>query len=133
MKHKFRKLFRFELSLTIVAFVILSCSSVTYHFRSNYRESNRLMHDSKNLQTKQFLKTHLKNGDVCILKDTWQVDTVKNLVIGTGIRYDFNRLKKTEGVLFISLDSVAIFETNGKLLNPGDDRIAALCLWLVWM
>ncbi len=75
---------------------------------------------------KPFLKAHLKNGNVCILKDTWKVDTTLNTITGNGIIYDFNRVIVSEGTFSIPVDSVAIFETNTKILNPEAGRVAAL-------
>ena len=114
------------LAFGLVIISIASCA--TYYFRSQYMAANKMMHESKNLETKPFLKAHLRNGDVCILKDSWDIDTIGNVVIGTGIRYDFNRQKIHEGTISISIDSVAIFETNKKLLDTESDRVTALSI-----
>lgn len=108
----------------LVVIAIQSCSS--YYFRSNYKDANSLLHVTDNLQTKPFLKAHLKNGDVYILKDSWKVDTTLNTVSGKGIKYNFNRTNIFEGAITISIDSVAIFETNKKLPAPESNRIVAL-------
>ncbi|MBK6701981.1 MAG: hypothetical protein IPG55_19285 [Saprospiraceae bacterium] len=100
----------------------------TFYFRSNYNDTNKLLHDTKTIVTKPFLKAHLKNGDVCILKDTWQVDTIQNVVSGIGTRYDFSRKQTIDGLMSIPIDSVSIFETNKKILNPEAGRIAALSI-----
>ncbi len=110
----------------IVIFGIQSCAK--YYFRSNYKDVNSLIHATNNLPDKPYLKAHLKNGDVCILKDSWKLDTLLNTVNGFGLRYDFNRVKVYEGILTILIDSVAIFETNKKLQNPELGRIAALTI-----
>lgn len=110
----------------IVIIGIQSC--VTYYFRSNYKDTNSLIHGTKNLQTKPFLKAHLKSGDVCILKDSWEIDTTLNIVSGNGTQYDFNRRQTFQGSINIPIDSVAIFETNVKILNPEAGRITALSL-----
>ena len=126
MKDKLTKLIWFATAIIIVALIMQACNA--YYFRSNYTDANKLLHETNNLQTKPFLKAHLKNGDVFILYDSWQVDTVKNCVMGNGVRYDFNRQKKFEGNLSIVADSVAIYETNTKLVNTEAGRIAILGL-----
>jgi hypothetical protein len=120
-----------KLAYGIAAFIIgivalQGCK--TYYYRSNYQNANQLIHDSKNLQVKPFLKAHLQNGDVIILSGTWQVDTIQNLVSGTGTRYNYNRRKTYEGTMSIPIDSVAIFETNTKMVRPEEGRIAALSI-----
>jgi len=50
------------------------------------------------------------------------------LVIGNGSRYDFNRNESYSGDMIIPIDSVLIFETNKKILNPEDGRIATLAI-----
>ena len=83
-----KKIIFFTLTVVIVIIGIQSCA--THYFRSNYKDTNSLIHGTKNLQTKTFLKAHLKNGDVCILKDSWEIDTTLNIVSGNGAQYDFN-------------------------------------------
>lgn len=126
MKEKLTILIRPAAAIIIVALITQACE--TYHFRSNYTSANKLLHETKNLETKPFLKAHLKNGDVFILYDKWQVDTIKNCVTGNGVRYDFNRQKKFEGNLSIVCDSVAIYETNTKIEGAEAGRIAILSL-----
>jgi hypothetical protein len=114
--------------VTIAVSIIVIQSCATYNFRSNYRDANSLVHETEILMTKPFLKAHLKNGDVCILRDTWEVDETLNTVTGNGIKYDFNRRKVFEGTFSIPLDSVAIFETNTKITGPESGRLAALSI-----
>ena len=102
------------------------CSS--YYFRTDYKDANSLIHSTANLQSKLFLKAHLKNGGIFIFRDTWNADVIGNRVTGNGIQYDFNRNVIHEGPVSISLDSVAIFETNSKIKEPEQMRVAALCL-----
>jgi len=116
----------FLVLLTIAMLTMQTCKN--YYFRSNYEEANSLLHKTENLETKPFLKAHLKNGDICILKDSWKIDTLKNIVSGNGVRYDFNRNKSYEGKVLIPIDSVAIFETNKKLGNTETERVAALSI-----
>jgi len=115
------------ISLLCLALVMITCAR-QYGFRRNYSTANALLHDDQNLATKPFLKAHLKNGDICILRDTWNVDTVYQFLVGDGDRYDFNRNNIQKGRLTIDIDSVAIFETNQKLVGPENDRITALSI-----
>jgi hypothetical protein len=121
-----KKIIFYTLIVVIVIIGIPSCA--TYYFRSNYKDTNSLIHGTKDLQAKPFLKAHLKNGDVCILKDSWKIDTTLNIVSGNGIQYDFNRKQTFRNSINIPIDSVAIFETNVKILNPEAGRITALSL-----
>lgn len=124
MKNK--KLTFFIGTLLLIILAIQACK--TYYFRSNYKDVNSLIHETKNMQTKPYLKAHLKNGDVCILSDSWKVDTTLSVVSGNGTKYDFNRKPIFQGAINIPIDSVAIFETNKKIQNPEAGRIAALSI-----
>lgn len=112
--------------VTVVAIAIVSLlvfqQCKTYYFRENYETANELIHKTNNLKEKLFLKAHLKNGDICIMKDTWQVDTLQNKLTGAGTRYDFNRQKVFEGNISIPFDSIVIYETNKKLRNTENGR-----------
>lgn len=114
----------FFLGIAVLIFGVLACQ--TYFFRANYKEVNGLLHESDSLKIKPFLKAHLKNGDVCILQDSWGVDTVADVLSGKGTRYDFNRKIVSKGMLSIPIDSIAIFETNQKLKKTEAGRATAL-------
>ncbi len=114
--------------LAVLILVVMTCTPKPYFFRDNYEDANSLIHENENLQEQLFLKAHLKNGDVYILKDTWEVDTILDRVSGTGSSFDFNRKKTSEGSLSIPIDSVAIFETNKKLGKTESKRITALAI-----
>ncbi|HPT15168.1 MAG TPA: hypothetical protein PK796_10290 [Bacteroidales bacterium] len=121
------KSLRFRLLIPgILLLTIYSCK--TYYFREDYKDANSLIHSSGSLTEKPYLKAHMKNGCVYILKDTWQVDSSEKKVSGTGSFYDFSRQLVSEGEFTIPADSVAIFETNTKLLNPEKGYIAALSI-----
>lgn len=112
----------------VLLFMIAIQACKTHNFRSNYQDVNKLIHEADSLHTKPFLKAHLKNGDICILKDSWQIDSSQNIVSGVGSRYDFNRAKMHDGEISIVIDSVAIFETNVKLQDAENERIVALSI-----
>jgi len=116
-------------SLVMLAVGMLTFQAcTTYYFRSNYQDANKLLHETKSMQTKPYLKAHLRNGDICILHDSWQIDTAQDIVSGNGSRYDFNRRNIYEGYISIPIDSVSIFETNKKLVGAETGRIAALSI-----
>ena len=112
--------------ITAGALTIQSCT--TYYFRSNYRDVNNLLHESENNSLKPYLKAHLKNGDVCILTDKWNVNPDQDTIAGIGSLYDYNRKKLSEGNISIPVTNVAIFETNQKLLVKESSRIAPLVI-----
>lgn len=114
------------MGLLAAFFLLITCSPNPFFFRSNYTDTNSLIHQREKLQEEQFLKAHLKNGEVHIFREMWAVDTIQDLVIGKGSSYDFNRKKISEGLISIQIDSVAIFETNSKLEGTEKKRIRAL-------
>ncbi len=108
--------------------VMLSCATYSRYFRSNYRDANSLLHETHNLSTVPFLKAHLKNGDICILRENWQIDNKTNSVTGNGVKYNFNRLKVFNGNISIPIDSIVIFETNAKIKYSESSKVAALSI-----
>lgn len=111
---------------SIVILTVPSC--ISYTFRNNYTDYNSFIHGTEELDTRPYLKAHLKNGDICILKDSWQLIPNTNDIKGEGTKYDFNRNLKEEGTFYVPIDSIVIFETNVKLQNPEAGRIAALAI-----
>lgn len=121
MKPKFLSL---SICTTLLVLSLSSCSK--HYFRSNYIDSNALMHETENLKTKPFLKAHMKDVTVSILKDSWHFNASSQTISGAGSTYGINRNKIFEGNISIPVDSVAIFETNEKIINPEAKRITAL-------
>ncbi len=68
----------------------------------------------------------MKNGDLYVLHNSWEIDTVRNSVVGEGEMYNYNRRLLHSKKFAIPIDSVAIFETNKKLIGTEKNRIAAL-------
>jgi hypothetical protein len=128
MKTKCRLVTKISFVLLTAAITLFSCNSTPYYFRSNYTNANQLIHEEGNLQTKQFLKAHLKDGGVIILKDSWNIDTLQNIITGNGTKYDIKRKMTFEGAINIPISSVAIFETNKKLKYDESSRIASLSI-----
>lgn len=115
------------LIVTVFMGLLFSFSGCGKHyFRSEYNNANELLHESRQLASKPFLKAHYKNGNVCVLYDTWQITNAGNVVQGNGTMYDFNRRKVFDGNYLIPIDSVAVFESNVKIENPEASRVAAL-------
>jgi hypothetical protein len=112
----------------LIIFLLLtgSCTYRYRSFRTNYKHYNEFVHD--NALYKPFLKAHLKNGDVCILSNVWNIDTIRNELSGHGIRYDYNRKKVDDNNLVIPIDSVAIFETNTPLTDTYSKQLSTLTL-----
>lgn len=115
------------LSIFLAILIAESCSKI-YNFRANYYEANALLHLTKKQQNKPFLKAHMKNGDVCILRNTWQVDTVQNLITGVGDRYNYNRIRTSAGPLSLHFDSIAVYETNKMIFGAENQRVTALAI-----
>ena len=112
--------------LVMITFSSSGCK--VYKFRSAYTQANELIHSTDNREPLPYLKAHMKNGNVYILTNQWEIDTTKNLVSGDGTLYDFNRTFISKGKQIVRIDSVAIFETN-KVIQPHEgNRIAALSI-----
>ncbi|MBE0645880.1 MAG: hypothetical protein IH600_17500 [Bacteroidetes bacterium] len=114
--------------IVLVACALSIAACETYYFRANYRDVNQLLHLDHGPRAKLYLKAHLKNGDVCILRDSWEIDTSRSVLSGTGTRFDMHRLLLHEGAMTIAIDSIAIIETNRKLLGTESDRVTALSI-----
>ena len=113
--------------LAIIAVVIALVNACnTVYFRSAYNNHMQFLHSTRFLHEQQFLKAHLRNGDVWVFETDWTTDSGEKYVIGKATRYDFNRNRIDSGSAKVLIDSVAIFETNDKLENVDKDRISAL-------
>ncbi|MBK9291369.1 MAG: hypothetical protein IPM52_07065 [Bacteroidetes bacterium] len=116
-----------QLLPTLVLIALLTgCSN--YQFRSSYRSANALLHDMKKSDGQPFLKAHHVSGNVYVLTQEWQIDTMAGLVRGYGTLYDFNRNMLRRGAQEFAIDSILIFETNRKLVNPESQRITAMAI-----
>lgn len=114
------------LNLLTASLIILTSGCSNYKFRSSYRSANALLHDMKKINEQPFLKAHHASGKVYVLGQDWQIDTIKGTVSGAGTLYDFNRKALINGSLEFPIDSILIFETNRKIVNPESSRITAL-------
>jgi hypothetical protein len=116
-----------NLSLLFIGLIITmaSCNVQVHNFRQNYTDTNALLHNAKNTTTNIYLKAHLKNGDVCVLRNSWQIDSITNTVTGSGLRYNYKRKETYKGEMALPIDSVSIFETNDNLKRPESNIILA--------
>lgn len=64
-----------------------------------------------------YLKAHLRNGDMFHFSQ-WSVNEPARQIRGRGSLFDFNRHPVYSGDTTLSLDSVAVFETNSKYMPP---------------
>jgi len=64
-----------------------------------------------------FLKVHLRDGGLYVLSP-WTADETARRVTGTGTRYGADRQMLAAGIFSVSLDSVALFETNVARASP---------------
>jgi len=114
------------INLLAATLIFLASSCSNYQFRSSYRSANTLLHDMNKINERPFLKAHHASGKVYVLGQDWRFDTIKGTVSGIGTLYDFNRKALISGQLEFPLDSILIFETNRKIVNPESSRITAL-------
>jgi len=63
------------------------------------------------------LKAHMRDGSLFVF-DEWRADEAARRVDGSGIRYDLDRNVVTTGSLGLTIDSVALFETNDLHTSP---------------
>lgn len=110
----------------ISAILLLSFGCSNYQFRSSYRSANALLHDMKKINEQPFLKAHHASGKVYLLGQDWKIDTISGVISGRGTLYDFNRTIVSQGRQEFSIDSILIFETNRKIVNPEAGRVTAL-------
>jgi hypothetical protein len=103
--------------MALVLFVS-ACVTKKSAFRSTYEEQNALIHHVDTMKVKPFLKVHYKNGDVLILTDNWEYDTLSQTIKGNGTLYDFRRQVVSAGTHEVNQDSVVLFESNLKLKDP---------------
>lgn len=110
----------------ITAILLLTFGCSNYQFRTSYRSANALLHDMKKINEQPFLKAHHASGKVYLLGQDWKIDTLSGMISGKGTLYDFNRTLVSRGRQEFSIDSILIFETNRKIVNPEAGRVTAL-------
>lgn len=83
--------------------ILTSCSLKKEIYRVH--EINRINKGS------EYLKAHMKNGELYILKN-WSIDEANKIVTGKGAHWSSDRSTKSYGDYTISIEEVALFETN---------------------
>lgn len=94
-------------ALVATAVGLIACNTVQTQRRAIVDPAQVATVDKKS----PFLKAHMRDGDVYILS-RWTIDTVARTIAGEGERLDANRAIVSAGAPVVSLDSVALFETN---------------------
>ncbi len=117
--------------VSLIFTILIAACKTTTQFRENYATSNALLHSVSCKEDKPFLKAHLKDGSIVILKDTWKIDTVENQITGKGQRYDYNRKLVNFGIQKIPFVEISLYETNKKFRNNEDAKIVGLCILTV--
>ena len=75
-----------------------------------YLNHNELIHNTKHIKEKPFLKAHIRSGAVCIFEDNnWKFDSISNSIEGKAKYYDFSRNIVMEGIHKIGVDSINLF------------------------
>ncbi len=123
----FKKLLAIAIGIILLA---SACKSLvnSYNFKQNYKSVNEVLHHQDSVTVATFLKAHMKNGDVYIIKDKWELDTEEDIIIAKSSHYDFQREIQSNGMAFIPLDEVAIFETNNPIQSNEKKRVGQLTI-----
>ena len=80
----------------------------------------------------EYLKAHMLDGELVLLS-SWRVAESERQVEGYGTRFDFNREVIGTGDLALSLDSVALFETNTVRVSSSVLPLAVLTVGSIGM
>ena len=112
--------------LAAVAVVVASCAH-----KVERRISDPVAQPVPRAET-EYLKAHMQDGGLYLLS-SWQVDDGERRIQGSGTRYDFNREVTETGQLELSLDSVALFETNAVRVSSAMIPLTVLSVASVGM
>ncbi len=120
-----KKLLAIAIGIVLLA---SACKSFvnSYNFKQNYKSVNEVLHHQDSVTVATFLKAHMKNGDVYIIKDLWELDAEEEKIIAESSHYDFQREIKSKGIASIPIDEVAIFETNAPIKSNEVKRVDQL-------
>lgn len=110
------------LTWLIIIFSVLTISCNVYRTNPKTWQPSELI----NLYEKpEFLKAHLKNGNVAIFSE-WQYDDPSKEVRGIGKVFDPNRLLLDSGPIVVELSSVSIFESNVLSKSPSVSSLSVM-------
>lgn len=104
-------------------FIVLMSISLLFHFQcaSNRIErtngNEQIIKEYKPKKNANYMKLHLKNGDVCVLND-WRINKDDKTVEGSGDKFDYNRELTDTGNFIIPIGDIALAESN-QLKNSG--------------
>ena len=110
---------RLVCTFLILCLVLNSCATVLHRELVS-------SDDVVNLDKKSpFLKAHMLNGEVYLLSK-WEVDSENKTIFGEGSLLNINREVVQTGALEVSIDSVALFETNVVKTSPSIAAMAVI-------
>ncbi len=124
------KRFHLVLAILLATSSMYTCNNYQA-LRKSYTNANALLYAKEKSHKHLFLKAHMKNGDVFIFEDKWEIDTTSRQIQGKGVRYDLNREQIAAGAISVPIDSVVIFETNRNFPDP--DTLIAPTLTLLFI
>lgn len=103
--------FRQRGALGLLMLSALCCTHTIEHtFRATYKDMNAMIHTAN--PAPDYLKVHMKSGDVFVFVSGWTTDSLGTTVVGTASKYDFNRLFIDSGAVTLQAADIAIIETN---------------------
>jgi len=117
--NKFECMHLVFISVTLLG--IWGCASNERVVRQDFRPTTAVP-DS---QSSPFLKVHMMNGNVYVLRE-WKLGQDSKALNGIGNQYDFNRNLLDSGNVTIPFDSVALFETNSVGSSPAITAMAIM-------
>ncbi|MCC5915818.1 MAG: hypothetical protein JJU02_00685 [Cryomorphaceae bacterium] len=111
----------------IFSLLVFLTSCVTKNNKVLYRDLNQIIHGTGDgAYQGQYIKLHLKNGDLYILNDNWKVNNHTDEVEGVGKHFDRNRKLVGQGKFNVPVNQIVLYETNDISGDGTSARIAAL-------
>ncbi len=116
------------LIVCVIILVVITCKiRLNPSYRSVYNDYNSFIH-SENADT-GYLKVHFKNGDVSVFNN-WKLNQSEDTLSGNGKLFNARRILEKEGDIHVSLDQIAIIETNQleEIRDRKNSRVAGLAI-----
>lgn len=117
-----------HLSILFLSFLLFASCSGTKILRNNYTQANDLLYAEAANGQVDFLKAHTFQGDLYIFSGTWGIDTVRGVLTGQADHFNANRKLVDNEVVTLSLDEIAIYETNQTPKDLHTERVSALAV-----
>jgi len=115
--------------LILLIIIFVGCSGFNKVTRKTYQPTSLQIFSESQLQEMKekspFMKAHMQNGNVYVL-ESWDIDSTGKNMIGYGTLFDTYRDSLRADNFSISIDSVAIFETN---VIESSGTVAALTVY----